>query len=194
VPESKQPRISASLVNGVRRTLLEDGSWPAIEADIQARDPSLLPWLRDAERAEWASLDSYLRFMEILLDRFGSEALALLGRERMQKDLELGPLAPMLRSWVREYADDPAALLRVATHAWQAVTRGAGRMVVVDSGPNRIRFRVEDAPPELLEKRAWHVVLRGFGEQLLALSGRQGSFSVEPLDGSLSLEATWSDG
>jgi hypothetical protein len=194
VPDSGQnePRIAAPLVNGVRSQLIQDGRWPEIEAHVLGKDPELAPWLEQCERAEWTSLVSHLRFMEILLEHIGEEALESLGGGRFRDDMAIGPLAPVLRGWVREYRHDPAALMRVAPHAWQAVTRNAGRMVLVEILASAIRFRVEGPPNVVLTSRAWHILLRGYGAELLRQSGRQGSFSVEPSGGSLALEARWS--
>lgn len=185
------PKVAAALVNGLRQRLLEEGVWPDVEADILAKAPELVPWLRDAEREEWVSLDGHLRIMELLEERFGADGLASRGRQRLQEARERGPLSPLLRSWVREYGTDPVALMRVVPHAWQAVTRDAGRMVLIDAKPGHVAFRVEGAPDELLRVRAWHTLLKGFGAELLSLSGNQGSFSVEPSDGGLSFEASW---
>ena len=181
MPDTKQrePQIAASLVNGIRRTLIEDGRWERIEGDVLARAPALADWLAFAERAEWVSLDGHLTFLNALLGVLGRESLAALAR--------------MLRAWLREFRSDASALLRVAPHAWQAATRNAGRMVVVDSTPGHMSFRVESPPAAVLDRRGWHVFLEGFGSELLRQSGRQGSFSIAPDGGSLSLVATWSE-
>lgn len=195
MPDTKQrePQIATSLVNGVRRTLIEDGRWERIEEDVLARAPELADWLAAAERAEWVSLERYLLFMDTLLGVLGVEALATLGATRLKEDVDVGALARMLRAWLREFRSDAGALLRVAPHAWQAATRNAGRMVVVDSTPGHMSFRVESPPPAVIERRGWHVFLEGFGGELLRQSGRQGSFSIGPEAGSLSLAATWSE-
>lgn len=195
MPDTKQrePQIAASLVNGVRRTLIEDGRWERIEADVLARAPELAGWLTTAERAEWVSLERYLLFMDTLLGVLGKEALAALGATRLKEDVDVGALARMLRAWLREFRSDASALLRVAPHAWQAATRNAGRMVVVDSTPGHMSFRVESPPAAVLEGRGWHLFLEGFGGELLHQSGRQGSFSIRPDAGALSLSATWSE-
>jgi len=195
MPESKQrePQIAASLVNGVRRTLIEDGRWERIEGDVLARAPALAMWLADAERAEWVSLDGYLAFLDELMCVLGDEALFTLGATRLREDIDIGALARLLRAWMREFASDASALLRVGPHAWSASTRNAGRMTVVDSRPGRMCFRVEGAPRMLLERRGWHLFLEGFGGELLRQSGRQGSFSIAPDGDSLSFEATWSE-
>lgn len=190
----REPQIAASLVNGVRRTLIEDGRWERIEGDVLERAPALGVWLADAERAEWVSLDGYLALFEALSAVLGDDALAALGATRLREDVDVGALARMLRAWLREFKTDAGALLRVAPHAWQASTRNAGRMIVADSAPGRMCFLVEDAPRILLERRAWHVFLEGFGSELLRQSGRQGSFSVRPDGTSLSFEGTWSEG
>lgn len=195
MPDTKQrePQIAASLVNGIRRTLIEDGRWERIEGDVLARAPALADWLAFAERAEWVSLDGHLTFLDALLGVLGRESLAALGATRLKEDVDIGALARMLRAWLREFRSDASALLRVAPHAWQAATRNAGRMVVVDSTPGHMSFRVESPPAAVLDRRGWHVFLEGFGSELLRQSGRQGSFSIAPDGGSLSLVATWSE-
>src|SRR5690606_26720047 len=47
MPETRrrEPEIAASLVNGVRRTLIEDGRWERIEGDVLSRAPELTRWL-----------------------------------------------------------------------------------------------------------------------------------------------------
>lgn len=193
--KSQEPQIAASIVNGTRRSLIEDGTWERIEPDVLARAPILSRWLRDAERAEWVSLEGYLLFMQALLDVLGRDALIELGSTRLRADIDVGALAPLLRGWIREFARDASELLRVAPHAWQAITKNAGRMVLADSGRGHIRFRVEGAPASLLALSGWHFLLSGFGAELLRRSGRHGSFSVGPAgDGSsLVLEGRWSD-
>lgn len=190
---TEEPQIAGSLVNGVRGTLIRDGRWERIEADVLARGPELAAWLLDAERAEWVSLEGYLAFLEALRAILGDEALAALGSLRLREDVDVGRLSPMLRSWLREFNEDPRELLRVAPYAWQGVTRHAGRMEVVASDAEVMRLRVAAAPQVLLETRAWHIFLEGFGAELLRQSGRQGSFSIGPDGASLSLEARWSD-
>lgn len=190
----RQPRIAASLVNGVRRSLIEDGTWERVEPDVLSRAPMLAEWLESANRAEWVSLEGYLRFMTALLDVLGPDALIELGAARFRADVDVGPLGPMLRGWIREFARDTSELLRVAPHAWQAITRDAGRMVLVSSGDDHIRYRLEGTPASLLLSAGWHLFLSGFGTELLRRSGRQGSFSVGPEDGASSLvfEGRWS--
>ena len=119
MPDTKQrePQIAASLVNGVRRTLIEDGRWERIEEDVLARAPELADWLAAAERAEWVSLERYLLFMDTLLGVLGVEALETLGATRLKDDVDVGALARMLRAWLREFRSDAGALLRVAPHA-----------------------------------------------------------------------------
>jgi hypothetical protein len=190
-----EPRIAATLVNGVRRGLIEDGTWERVEAAVLAREPMLPEWLQDANRAEWVTLEGYLRFMGALLDVLGADAMIELGATRFRADVDVGPLGPMLRGWIREFARDTNTLLRVAPHAWQAITRDAGRMVVVSSGPDHIRFRLDATPAALLTGSGWHLFLSGFGTELLRRSGHQGSFSVAPDDGgdpSLVFEGRWS--
>lgn len=187
------PQIVASLVNGLRRNLIEDGTWERVEADVLARAPMLEAWLREAERSEWVSLEGHLRFTQALLEVLGEEALAARGAARMREDLDVGPLAPMLRSWIRGFAKDASELMRVAPHVYQAITRGAGRMVLVDSERGRIAFAIRGGPSLLRELRGWHALIEGFGSELLRASGRQGSVSVAP-DGdgsSLALEGVW---
>lgn len=192
----KEPQIAASVVNGVRRDLIEDGTWERIEPELLAKVASLAPWLEIADREDWVALDVYLELMEALRVLLGDAALAAYGKKRLRADVELGPLAPMLRGWIREYGRDPVALLRVAPHAWQAVMRNAGRMVLASSGPGRTHFSVHEAAPLLLRLRGWPVFLEGFGGALLSLSGRQGSLSVVPGEDGASLElvAVWSEG
>ncbi len=178
----------------MRRSLIEDGTWERVEADVLARAPTLAEWLQLANRADWVSLDGYLRFMEALLDVLGEDALIELGAARFHADVDVGPLGPLLRGWIREFARDTSELLRVAPHAWQAITRNAGRMVLVSSGADHIRYRLEDTPSSLLRPSGWHLLLSGFGRELLRRSGRQGSFSVAPdeRESSLVFEGRWS--
>lgn len=193
---SKPPQIAAALVNGLRRDLIEDGTWERIEADVLARAAMLDEWLRAADDEEWVSLEGHLRFTEALREVIGDDALAERGAARLRQDVDVGPLAPLLRSWIRGFASDASELMRVAPHVYQAITRNAGRMVLVDSQPGRIRFAIQGAPPLLRELRGWHTLIEGFGRELLQLSGRRGSVSVGPdSDGSsLALEGVWSEG
>ncbi len=193
---SKPPQIAASLVNGLRRNLIEDGVWERIEANVLAREPMLDGWLRDADEEEWVSLEGHLRFTEALRQILGEEALAARGAARLREDVDVGPLAPLLRSWIRGFANDASELMRVAPHVYQAITRNAGRMVLVDSQKGHIRFAIQGGPPLLGELRGWPALIEGFGRELLQLSGRRGSVSVGPDDdgSSLRLEALWSEG
>jgi hypothetical protein len=189
------PQIAASLVNGLRRNLIEDGTWERVEADVLARAPMLERWLAETDRSEWVSLEGYLRFTQALLEVLGEDVLAARGASRLREDLDVGPLAPMLRGWIRGFATDTSELMRVAPHVWQAITRGAGRMVLVDSQKGRIAFAVRGGPPLLRELRGWHALIEGFAVELLRASGRQGSVSVgpDPDGASLALEAVWSE-
>lgn len=195
MPETRrrEPEIAASLVNGVRRTLIEDGRWERIEGDVLSRAPELTRWLAAAERTAWVSLDGHLLFFEELRVALGDDALVELGSIRLREDIDVGALARLLRAWIREFASDVSALLRVAPHAWAASTRHAGRMIVADSGPGRLVFQLVDAPTAMLERRGWHSFLEGFGAELLRQSGRQGSVSLVPDGSSLSLIALWSE-
>jgi hypothetical protein len=190
-PPPPGPKIASSLVNALRRQLLESGAWAAIEADIRQGAPELVPWLSAAERDEWVPLDGHLRMMDILEERVGDGALASLGHQRLREATEQGPLAPLLRSWVREYGSDPVAFMRVLPHAWHAATRDAGRMVMIDAKPGRVAYRIEGAPASLLRTRSWHTLLAGFGAELLSMTKRQGSFSIVPSDEGLLVEASW---
>ena len=159
-----------------------------------AREPTLEGWLRDAERADWVSLEGYLRFMEALHEVLGADALIELGAARFREDVDVGPLGPLLRGSIREFAGDTGELLRVAPHAWQAITRGAGRMVLTSSAADHIRYRLENTPEVLLTGSAWHLLLRGFGTELVRRSGRTSSLSVGPDgDNSLVFEWRWSE-
>lgn len=194
--KSSAPQIASSLVNGLRRDLIEDGTWERIEADVLARAPMLAEWLHEAERSEWVSLEGHLRFTHALLEVLGAETLAERGAARLRQDLDVGPLAPLLRGWMRGFAKDATELMRVAPYVYQAITRGAGRMVLIDSQEGRIRFAVQGGPALLRELRGWQVLIEGFGSELLRASGRQGSVSVRPDDdgASLALEGVWSEG
>lgn len=208
ISSQHEPQIASSLVNGVRHSLIEDGRWESIEGRILALFPELASWLASAERDEWVSLEGHLWFFHAMHELLGDDALAALGATRLAQDVEVGRLAPLLRAWLREFRSDARQLLHVTPHAWHAVTRNAGRMVIAstewaeapeDGGPERngrtgrMRFRVEGAPPLLLELHGWHVFLEGFGAELLRRSGRQGSFWVGPAGDALSLEAVWLD-
>jgi hypothetical protein len=192
--ESKQrePEIAAALVRGTRRSLIENGTWERLEPALIARVEGVDAWLREAERAEWITLEPYLALMDMLRERLGDKTLASYGAARLRADVETGPLGPMLRSWMREFRRDPDALLRVAPHAWQAVTRNAGRMVIRDATPGRLSFEIEGPPPSLLQLCGWHRFLEGFGTELVRIAAGQGSFSISPDGASLSLVATWS--
>ncbi|HEY8431375.1 MAG TPA: hypothetical protein VIL20_23505 [Sandaracinaceae bacterium] len=189
----RTPRIAASLVNGLRRSLIEDGTWERVEHEVLRRAPMLSEWLAEAEQCEWVSLEGHLRLLQALLDVLGEEAIAARGAARLREDLDVGPLAPILRAWMRGFAKDPAELMRVAPHVYQAITRDAGRMVLVGSDARSIRFAVREPPRLLCELRGWHVLMEGFGTELLRTSGRQGSVSVRPApDGeSLLISAVW---
>ncbi len=188
--------MSASLVNGLRRSLIEDGTWERIEADVLARAPMLEEWLVEAERRDWVSLEGHLHFTQALLDVLGEEAVAARGAQRLRDDIDVGPLAPILRAWIRGFANDASELMRVAPHVWQAITRGAGRMVLVSSEPGHMLFAIRRAPSLLCSLRGWQVLIEGFTRELLSQSGRQGSVSVRPdSDGaSLSVDCTWDEG
>jgi hypothetical protein len=193
-PSTREAQVVASLVNGVRRALIEDGTWERIEHDVLEREPMVGGWLNDADHEDWVSLEGHLVWMQALFEVLGREELERRGAERLRTGLDTGPLARLLRSWLREYACDPRDLFRVAPHAWLAITRYAGRMVLVDSSPTSMRFRVEGAPPGLATLPGWHALLTGFGQELLATTGRHGSLSIgADVDGvSLALAADWS--
>jgi hypothetical protein len=192
--DQREARVAASLVNGVRSALIEDGTWERIEPAVLEREPAIGDWLAEAGHEPWVSLEGHLVWMQALYEVLGREELERRGAERLRTGLDMGPLARMLRSWLREYAKDPSQLFRVAPHVWLAITRDAGRMVLVESSPTHIRFRIEGAPPALAKLPGWHALLSGFGRELLATTGRQGSLSIGPDDDgvSLALAATWS--
>jgi hypothetical protein len=193
--KQREPEILASLVNRLRRRLILEGSWPELERAILEREPALADWFRDAERNDWVPLEGYLHLMQHLLEVVGEERLALYGSQALRDDLVSGPLSPMLRAWLREFATDGMALLRMLPHAWNAVVRNAGRMIFHITEPGRIVLHLLDPAPSLLALRGWPVMLEGFGRQLLEESGRQGSFSIgpDPDGASLRIESIWSD-
>lgn len=185
--------ISSALFNGVRAQLISQGRWEALEAAVLEADPSLADWLRAAEREPWMPLLPYFQIMEGLRTALGDEGMAELGRERLRADLETGALAPMLRAWVREFANDPNALMRVSPHVWSAITQHAGSMRLEVAEPGRVAFRISGAPRELLDAVGWHLLFEGFGEELMRRSERQGSVSVSPLrdESELELSGSW---
>lgn len=190
----QQPLVASPLFNGLRAQLIRQGRWESLEASILAADPSLGDWLTTAVREPWMPLLPYFRIMEALRSTLGDEGMAELGRERLRADLELGTLAPMLRAWVREFADDPTALMRVSPHVWSAITQHAGTMRLESAEPGRVAFRIAGAPVELLTAAGWHRLFEGFGEELMRRSQRDGSVSVSalPEESELELVGSWS--
>lgn len=188
------PGVASTLVNGMRRELIERGRWPDYERQIVEWEPGLARLFLRAESEEWVDFDGYVGFMNGLERILGSEGMKELGGIRFTTDLDVGGLAPILRSWLRELGTDHKALLRIAPHVWQAVTRDAGRMHLAGSEEASIVYTIEGGPPSLLTATGWHRSFEGFGEALLARAGLQGSIRVrpEPASSSLSLTGVWS--
>lgn len=189
-----EPQVAAWLFNGLRAELIEQGRWEELERVLVERDPALASWLERSEREQWLPLLPYFEVMAALEQRLGSDGMEQLGRERLRVDLERGALAPMLRAWIREFSDDPTALMRVSPHVWSAITQNAGVMRLVEARPGRVVFRIAGAPRELLNATGWHRLFEGFGVELIRRSGRQGSVSVVPVpdEDELELSGVWS--
>ncbi len=186
--------VASALFNGVRAHLIAQGRWESLEEAVIAERADLADWLADAESAPWLPLEPLFAVMAGLQRALAPEGMRELGRERLRADLETGALAPMLRAWIREFASDPTALMRVSPHLWQAITQHAGAMRLVAADPTRVEFRIAGAPGGLLEASGWHRLFEGFGGELMRRSGRQGSVSVSALvdSGELALVGDWS--
>lgn len=194
--DEHKAQVASSVVNNVRRQLIVEGRWPELERAALEYDPSLEEWLASTEDGDWVDFEGYARLMGAFDRALGTEGMNELGRRRLGSDLEIGALAPMLRSWFRELGEDPEAVLRVAPHVWQGITRHAGQMSVIESDPNSITFRFEGAPASLVQTQGWHRLFEGFGEALLERGGLQGSVraSLDPETGELLVRGTWSSG
>lgn len=194
--DEHDPQVATSVVNNVRRQLIVEGRWPELEKAALDHAPSLEAWLAAADTEEWIDFEGYAQLMSAFDGVLGSEGMKELGRGRLGSDLEIGSLAPMLRSWFRELGEDPEAVLRVAPHVWHGITRHAGQMVVVESDSSSILFLFEGAPASLERTTGWHRLFEGFGEALLERGGLQGSVraSLDPESGELVVRGTWSSG
>lgn len=167
-----EPLIASSLDSGLRRQLIESGTWDAVRAAATADDPIAVEWIDTPIVGEWVPIERHLRIMRALAEVVGDEGTREVGGERLRGTLHGGVLAPILRGWLRSYAGAPVQLLRVAPHAWSAVMRNAGRMHLVSSGEREVRFRVSDAPEAVVRCAAWHRFLEGYVRAFL----EQGSY------------------
>ncbi|MBZ0119125.1 MAG: hypothetical protein K8H88_19170 [Sandaracinaceae bacterium] len=185
------PRIAASLLNGVRQTMIDEGHWADVERVLFELDPHAPSWLKAAERGEWVLAEHHLCVIEAMRRVLGAQALERYGAAHLRRDMETGALAPVLRSWARSFARDPHELLRVIPHAWQAVTRNLGRLVRVTEEPGRALYRLEGDPGLVAGSPGWQSFLTGFATELLHLAGRGGRAMVEVKDGVLEVDARW---
>jgi hypothetical protein len=187
------PLIASSVVSGVRRTLIVNGLWDDVRRQAIARDARVLEWIDTPLSSPWSPVEKHLAVMEAIAASLGDEGARAFGRTRLREGLEGGVLAPVLRSWMRSYGSAPAHLMRVAPHMWRAVTRGLGRLVVLEAGERSVTVRVLEMPEQARRCAAWHRFLEGYGVALLEACAYTGSvqISVSPVPGELDARVAW---
>jgi hypothetical protein len=176
--------------------LLRDGRWEAVRARLLALDPHAAEWIDAPLIGDWQPAERHFAIMRALLAEVGVEGIRQYGRRRLEESLRIGPVAPILRSWLRSYSGAPQAFLRVHPHMWQAITRNMGRMALLHHAPNEMVFRIAGAPESLRRAEAWHRYLEGYSEGLLAVGGYRGQATLQPatdaadaLDGTIRWES-----
>ena len=184
-------QISSSVVNGVRRLLIDEGRWQEIERALLERDPDMEDWLEDTGRRPYVSFAGHRRLLEAVGGDEGAPALRRLGHARLSAAMDLGPVAPILRCWVRQYAHIPTALLHVAPYVWDVILHHAGRLQIEETGPHRMVYRAVDAPEALHSATLWHALVEGYGTELLRRSGRDGEVRVQVDARGFALVGTW---
>lgn len=184
-------QIASSVVNGIRALLIDEGRWPEVERAALEADPEMEGWLEDAGARPFVSFAGHRVLLDVLGRDRGPAGLRALGRARFRAAIELGAVAPILRCWVRQYAHSPGALMRVTPFVWDAVMRGAGRLVLGSSDADHIVYEVADAPETICSAPLWHALLEGYGTELLQRTGRDGVVRIEGAAGRLTLRADW---
>lgn len=177
--------IGSSMSSGVRRHLIEDGTWDAVRAQLLARDPDASAWIDVGVRGPWFPVERHLAIMRALHDVAGDEGVRALGQRRLHESLTAGILGPLLRSWGRSYAGAPAQLLRVAPHAWSAATRNLGTMVITSMGDRVMGIEVRQAPEIVRRCDPWHRFLEGYGLGVLEMGMLDGEVAIATSDDAL---------
>jgi hypothetical protein len=175
------PAVATSMVNGLQLLVRELGLADEVRKAIVEADPLASYWVDCAPEADFCPVDRYLAVWGALGQLLSEERLRELGRERFERAMDAGRVAPILRSWARSCQHDPADFVRVAPHLWRGVTRGLGELRVLseDGCSARVLFEVEH--PLLARATAWHRVVEGWGEGLL--SQVRGGRPLEPGQG-----------
>lgn len=173
-----QAVIVSSVASGLRRQLIEGGTWDRVRKAAIARDPLALEWIDTPLAERWIPIERHLQIMTALADVVGEDGTREVGCERLRQALSAGVLAPLLRGWLRSYSSAPVHLLRVAPHAWSAVLHGAGRIELASSDANELRFHIVGVPESVSLCRAWHRFIEGWGQGILEAGGHEGSVEV----------------
>lgn len=203
-PRGDTPRVAgevaATLFAGLRRHLVDDGRWARVRDLVVARDASAVEWIDASVPSDWVSVEHHVAVLRGLEDVSGIASLREMGRERSRAVSVSGGLAPILRGWMRNYAQAPEHFVRVSPHVWSAATRGLGRLIRVPAPPSADRggyqqFRTEGLPKSILEAKPWHALLEGFGDGLIELAGREGRAALIPAashPGEMEMTFRWS--
>lgn len=173
------------MASGVRRQLIDDGTWSAVRARLVARDPDASEWIDAPASGPWFPAERHLAIMRALHDVAGDDGTRAIGRKRLRESLTAGILGPLLRSWGRSYSGAPAQLLRVTPHAWSAATRNLGTLIVTSIADREMGIQVKHAPEIVRRCHAWHRFLEGYGLGVLEMGMLEGEVVVAPSDDAL---------
>lgn len=187
------PRIAATVVSGIRRTLVDQGTWPRIRARVLADRPAAQSWIDAALEHAWCPLDWHLAILSAVASELGERGVIEFGAARLRDNMRGGVLAPVLRSWMRSYGSAPGHLMRVAPHMWHAMTRGVGRVEVTETAARAVSFQIVGMPEAALRCTAWHRFLEGYGVALLEAGSHRGhvSFTLGAAPGQLDARVSW---
>lgn len=166
--------VAGPVFFAVRGMLAQREGWNDVREAFVRRRPQDAGWIDKPSWSMWVALDRHVDLVEAAVEVMGIEGIHEVGRERLAEDLRDGPLANIVRSWLRTFADSPSRLLRVAPYLWRAGFRDCGDMVVDDVQEQALRFKLMHAPERLRASEAWRTLLAGFGQGLLELAQVEG--------------------
>ncbi len=165
----------------VCRMILEGAR--ALPTDKQQRVLSRVPEqtlaLIDATpRMGWVPIEESMKLTEALHAALGTRGFRQFLSEQADHIASYPMLQTVFDGAVRLLGLTPQALLKWATHAWEQVFRGCGRLVYeARQEPTRagqVEMRLEDVPPVLLLNGTFAQALAGTLEMFLRRSGRKG--------------------
>ncbi|NOY91300.1 MAG: hypothetical protein GXP55_08825 [Deltaproteobacteria bacterium] len=179
-PGADDAVVVGAVVANLRELLLERGQWRDLRRVADDAMGSKLSELDEVHGTQWVRLDHYAALLDALGSIYPDDRIHELGVSWLERALERGFLANMIRSWLRSFAHTPDNVTLLVPHLWVVVYRNAGRMSVAGRGDGFLRMRVEPAPEVLVSCAAWHRLLEGVGDALFAIAEVDSAVQIGP--------------